>query len=67
MVNKEKQISIVIPFNIRVAILVTNCKELNNCDLTYIEPDSGYKGTQIYNCICKLEKSYGNGFIFGES
>lgn len=46
--------------------MVTNCKELNNSDLTYIEPDSGYKGTQIINCICKLEKSYGNGFIFGE-
>lgn len=67
MINKDKEISIVILLNRRLGILVSNNQEFGDSELFYIEPEGYKKAITINNCICKLEKNLGNGFIFGES
>lgn len=65
MINKQKQISIILPFNTRVAILISNDNELKDSDSFYIAPDGTNKTDIINKSISKMEKEYGNGFIFG--
>lgn len=66
MVSSNNEYSFVIPLNIRVGILISGIID-TNVDLYYIEKNEDEKADRINKSICKLEKEYGNGFIFGSN
>lgn len=66
MINKANDKMFVIPLNTRVAILISKAEEIEENDCLYIEPEGYEKADRINKSISKMEKEYGNGFIFGK-
>ena len=64
-INKNKEVSIFIPLNIRVGILITNDLKIEEDEFYYIEPTNTDQANNINIWICNIEKYMGNGFIFG--
>lgn len=65
MINKINERTFVIPLNTKVAILISNVVEIEKNDFLCIEPKDYEKADKINKSISKMEKEYGNGFIFG--
>ena len=66
MINKEKKISIFIPLNFKIGLLITNNQEIEKSEMTYIESNEDEKVHRMNKVICRTEKVIGNGFIFGD-
>lgn len=66
LINKEKKISIFIPLNFKIGLLITNNQEIEKSEMTYIESNEDEKVHRMNKVICRTEKVIGNGFIFGD-
>lgn len=65
--TKEKKRSIFIPLNLKKGILITNSQDIDKSRMDII---ALYKDEDVHHMnkvICRTEKEFGNGFVFGDT